>query len=800
MESQMATLLGEAPAHERTTLNPISLLPPPSLAPRKPLPVEPWGDYARTNNATPSPASQESQARQQKSRAPIAEVLNNDASSPASAPPAPQTSSTAPFSGRLSDILLDPSKQYPYKKRKLDGHTTPPALTGNENQLFTLPKLPQLPKKTARRPRIPPLLQGLHQPPPLPEGRLFPPITGETGGFQRDIGDRPRPATPSSRPHEKEQGRLKDVVPREKSIARKEHSQDKVGTPSPLAKDQEKRGGNDTCEVPNKADGKHKELRKRNKWSEQETKHLLQGVSKFGIGNWKKILNCPEFAFNQRTAVDLKDRFRTCCPDEVKTRKPRSRIAKGSTSENRPESPSNTVDNDGSASQEPQAAEPAAETMPTRKPRSDKHRKGPAELAELGIQEPFLKNKRRQRREFSAQDDENLLKGFEKYGAIWHSMRDDEELGFNARHPTDLRDRFRIRFPELFAKAGYKLKPKDELVLKGKEEAVTHNATGDERSNQDAEKTSESEHRVDILNTTNAPASGHNLRAHALLQPLTTSFPRPLDDFPDMESEDDGEANRSPVTLNRNILHWAGVNPSALQGTSLAPHVPSLASLPGDLGLYMYSAMDGMPLDSAPFKPPPVPTTANLSSTSHAYSTHTNANVMSTSFPLLGPGPPPTSSISTSAPPPTTATANKHTMPSLSLLRTPNLPTIVYPHVPATSARNTMHNLPPPADLLSGMAMDMDARIGIDAAGPGAGAAQNTSTGFAWDDGMGAAASSYTNTLPTGNAATVPLAPLVGAGGKHSMGIGMGWDKALYDEPFGERSVLNSGIGRLAEA
>ncbi|PVH97603.1 hypothetical protein DM02DRAFT_468471, partial [Periconia macrospinosa] len=51
-------------------------------------------------------------------------------------------------------------------------------------------------------------------------------------------------------------------------------------------------------------------IRKRNKWSEQETKDLLVGVSRFGIGNWKKILQCPDFTFNQRTAVDLKDRFR----------------------------------------------------------------------------------------------------------------------------------------------------------------------------------------------------------------------------------------------------------------------------------------------------------------------------------------------------------------------------------------------------------------------------------------------------------------------------------------------------------
>jgi hypothetical protein len=38
--------------------------------------------------------------------------------------------------------------------------------------------------------------------------------------------------------------------------------------------------------------------------------------------------------------------------------------------------------------------------------------------------------------------------------------------------------------------------------------------------------------------------------------------------------------------------------------------------------------------------------------------------------------------------------------------RTPNLPTIVFPHVPVTSARTTVHNLPKPADLLSGLDLE----------------------------------------------------------------------------------------------
>ncbi|PIA16502.1 hypothetical protein COEREDRAFT_30427, partial [Coemansia reversa NRRL 1564] len=47
------------------------------------------------------------------------------------------------------------------------------------------------------------------------------------------------------------------------------------------------------------------------KWTDEETENLLQGCSKYGVGAWKKILDDPTFAFNSRTSVDLKDRFRT---------------------------------------------------------------------------------------------------------------------------------------------------------------------------------------------------------------------------------------------------------------------------------------------------------------------------------------------------------------------------------------------------------------------------------------------------------------------------------------------------------
>ncbi len=56
-------------------------------------------------------------------------------------------------------------------------------------------------------------------------------------------------------------------------------------------------------------------------------------------------------------------------------------------------------------------------------------------------------------------------------------MREDSELGFRERHPTDLRDRFRLMFPEKYANAGYKLRPVDDQNVlnrtKKNEEKVT---------------------------------------------------------------------------------------------------------------------------------------------------------------------------------------------------------------------------------------------------------------------------------------------------------------------------------------
>ena len=317
MEPRIASLLGDTFLIDRNTIEQLSSLhpvqiPPPSVAPRRPLPVEPrdFVDETRasknslepraskpplghefinkdfyaafpgppagpavvsssgSNGAAPAAAARsdgkpKAASRHAKSTIPLTEVLNNEQEDgPAAAAAA---AAVAVFSGSLSDILLDGDgsgggggggggSSSPRKKRKLEG-----------NELLTLPKPHPPAKKGARRPRIPPLLQGLHQPPP--DAGLFPPITGD--GFKGALVERPVQE-------------VREVGPGVQTTGAVERGQ----------------GG--------AAGGKTK---KRNKWTEQETKDLLRGVARFGIGNWKKILECKDYVFRDRTSVDLKDRF-----------------------------------------------------------------------------------------------------------------------------------------------------------------------------------------------------------------------------------------------------------------------------------------------------------------------------------------------------------------------------------------------------------------------------------------------------------------------------------------------------------
>ena len=140
-----------------------------------------------------------------------------------------------------------------------------------DQAVFTLPKLPT--KKHAKRHRVPPVLQGLHHPPP--DAGILPSISTEEAQVFLSTSRGTKPAANPTPTDE-----TTSTVLQQEPVVAAETTQ-----------------------------GTSDKRSRRNLWTDQETNDLLTGVSRFGIGNWKKILLCPDYQFHKRTAVDLKDRY-----------------------------------------------------------------------------------------------------------------------------------------------------------------------------------------------------------------------------------------------------------------------------------------------------------------------------------------------------------------------------------------------------------------------------------------------------------------------------------------------------------
>lgn len=210
---------------------------------------------------------------------------------------------------------------------------------------------------------------------------------------------------------------------------------------------------------------KRRAAKPRRKWSEEETNHLLKGVNKHGVGRWTDILADKEYNFNERSAGDLKDRFRTCCPEELRANlMARKEAAKDKqpapiNNENRPmrmgpmsENILNETEEDVDMDKAQSVQNDSDSAVPKQQQRKSRaHRKKMEDLAELGIKGPFKKSHRRERRPFSEQDDREILEGFELYGPQWTKIQRDPRFNLSTRQPTDLRDRLRNKYPEKFA-------------------------------------------------------------------------------------------------------------------------------------------------------------------------------------------------------------------------------------------------------------------------------------------------------------------------------------------------------------
>lgn len=291
-------------------------------------------------------------------------------------------------------------------------------------------QLPQLPEKHHARQVVPPIIVGLHEPPD--QTAHFPAISStpfhDTRGRNTLNPPQEIPVSISNRP----------------TVTFTEPATATVALTVPVSK-------------PTNS-GVTAAKQSRNKWTDEETRDLLLGVGKHGIGKWKVILNDHTFKFNGRNAVQLKDRFRTCFPDGYQSHTPieAKSIPESSNMVDTPSRvhaariPNLTVCLDDSGTSDGKV-----------KKRTRAHRKDTGDLRKLGIHQPFAKSRRKERKPFTEEEDRNILLGFKRYPhPCWALIVRDPDLGLQSRRPTDIRDRFRIRYPDDYkAKIALKSQP-----------------------------------------------------------------------------------------------------------------------------------------------------------------------------------------------------------------------------------------------------------------------------------------------------------------------------------------------------
>jgi len=368
---------------------------------------------------------------------------------------------------------------------------------GGNGQARDLPSLPKLPVRGGggskeRRRRLPPTLSGLHQPPP--NAGLLPSISVQ-----------------QSRQHDRQTGAL---------VAKTANAELRRDT---RASD----GATQSCgqaAVLDQTTSKTKPVKHtKNKWSDEETADLLKGVAKFGIGSWTKILRCEEYSFDRRTALDLKDRFRVCCPEHYKKPKGTPQTGQGDT------------------------------PRKTKTPSKPRDRKGTSELALIGIEEPFQKSTRRSRHGYSEEEDEALLRGFRKFGKSWAAIQKDEAI-LSERTSTDLRDRFRLRHPQEYAGTG--LAPRPDVFPRPPDRGTQEDAAEDSPASANfACRMPLQKELVLVPPRTDQPVF-HSADSSSLNRDVHPHISLPNDVFFGLPADDE-EMDTEPLILDRGILDWA---------------------------------------------------------------------------------------------------------------------------------------------------------------------------------------------------------------------------------------------------
>lgn len=323
-----------------------------------------------------------------------------------------------------SPVQAPVALEHPHLQKRLRGDED-----SNEHiSLDLIRRLPRPAQKDGRQnrpaPMLPAMVTGLHEPPP--SAALLPSI---------DVDSRPG----ISRSNTSSKIHVKDML----TQCDQHTSALPTATPSgqpdlDLAVSKEYSGAHGASfheVVPVKADTTstqatwkdNKPRRARRKWSENETKDLLAGVRKYGVGKWKQILDDPSFSFSDRSSVDLKDRYRVCANNDSAPKLDTLPVSTPSSMEL------------SFGAEVPGAAQAAAS--------SDNCAAPSTSLMDAGRPS----KRRRKRRAWTALEDANLLKGVAKHGFQWTAIHDDAELDLQHRRATDLRDRIRTKYPD-----GYK--------------------------------------------------------------------------------------------------------------------------------------------------------------------------------------------------------------------------------------------------------------------------------------------------------------------------------------------------------
>lgn len=392
----------------------------------------------------------------------------------------------------LRRLLLDKNvSPRPAKRRK----------SVETSKSLDLPKLPAVKNGGTKRLRIPPTLSGLHQPPP--DAGLLPSMSVEQPMNLSAKVVQPEPPT--------------SVQPRARKLVHESNLTLERNSPT------------------NQKPAISK--RKRNKWTDEETASLLKGVARFGIGTWTQILHCPDYQFHGRTAIDLKDRFRICRPDDYSTT--RRKVKKSRASE----------DNELLAAQKGSSNDTSETNISPCNKRT--HEVSTSQLHELGIDSSsFEKSKRRRRTAYSTTEDDALLRGFQKHGNSWAVIRQDEDVLKN-RTATDLRDRLRTRFPDEYAKAGLALRADAKTAKAGKGDEESTSSAGklfEQAVESTVNPTAEpSQKRTGKENNEPQSTVQHKQPPTSLLHIDDVFWGAPFD-------VEDTEIER--VTLDRRILDW----------------------------------------------------------------------------------------------------------------------------------------------------------------------------------------------------------------------------------------------------